>query len=133
MNEELKTWKEIEKELNITSEQETEIQLEMEIIKATIEARKKCNLSQRELGKKTGIQQPVIARIESRARSPQVTTLLKILYPMGYTLKVVPIKKKNKQKKLANYKKIFQNLEKSNYIMYNILELLQKYYIYITI
>ncbi|MGN1310165.1 MAG: helix-turn-helix domain-containing protein [Clostridia bacterium] len=97
MSEEFKSWEEIEKELNITSEQEAEIQLEMDIIKATIEARKKSNLSQRELSKKAGIKQPVIARIESRARSPQVTTLLKILYPMGYTLKVVPIKKENKQ------------------------------------
>lgn len=97
MSEEFKSWEEIEKELNITSEQEAEIQLEMDIIKATIEARKKSNLSQRELSKKAGIKQPVIARIESRARSPRVTTLLKILYPMGYTLKVVPIKKENKQ------------------------------------
>lgn len=97
MNEEFKSWEEIEKELNITSKQEAEIQLEMDIIKATIEARKKNNLSQRELSKKAGIKQPVIARIESHARSPQVTTLLKILYPMGYTLKVVPIKKENKK------------------------------------
>ena len=97
MSEEFKSWEEIEKELNITSEQEAEIQLEMDIIKATIEARKKSNLSQRELSKKAGIKQTVLARIESRARSPQVTTLLKILYPMGYTLKVVPIKKENKQ------------------------------------
>lgn len=63
-------------------------------IKATIEARKKNNLSQRDLSKKTGIKQPAIARIESQNRSPKISTLLKILYPMGYTLKVVPLKKK---------------------------------------
>ena len=45
MSEEFKSWEEIEKELNITSEQEAEIQLEMDIIKATIEARKKSNLN----------------------------------------------------------------------------------------
>lgn len=41
MNKEFKTWDEVEKELKITQEQEAEIQLEMDIIKATIEARKK--------------------------------------------------------------------------------------------
>ena len=81
---------------SLENEQEIEIQLEMDIIRATIDARKTKNLSQRELSKKTGIKQPAIARIESRARSPRVTTLLKLLYPMGYTLKVVPIKKEKK-------------------------------------
>lgn len=94
MRGEISNWDDFEKELDITEEQEKEIQLEMDIIKATIEARKKCNLSQRELSQKAGIKQPAIARIESRKRSPQVSTLLKMLYPMGYTLKVVPIKKK---------------------------------------
>lgn len=84
-------WEDFEKELNITSEQEIEIQLEMDIIKAVIDVRKKSQLSQRDLSKKSGIKQPVIARVESHARSPKVTTLLKMLYPMGYTLKVVPI------------------------------------------
>lgn len=94
MKGEISNWDDFEKELNITEEQETEIQLEMDIIKATIEARKKSNLSQRQLSQKAGIKQPVIARIESRRRSPQISTLLKMLHPMGYTLKVVPIEKK---------------------------------------
>ena len=92
------TWEELRKELNITPEQEEEIQFEKDIIKATIEARKKANLSQRELSEKTGIKQPAIARIESMACSPQASTLIKLLHPMGYTLKVVPIKKKENKK-----------------------------------
>ena len=87
------SWKEVKKELEISSEQAAEIQLEQEIIEATIEARKKCNLTQRELSKKSGIKQPVIARIEKYANSPQTNTLIKLLYPMGYTIKVVPLKK----------------------------------------
>lgn len=94
MGEKFKTWDELEEELNITPEQELEIQLEMDIIKATIEARKKSGLTQRELAKKANVKQPVIARLESRARSPRVSTLMKILYPMGYTLRVLPIEKK---------------------------------------
>ena len=94
MSEKFETWDEFEKELNITPEEELEIQLEMDIIKATIEARKKSGLTQRELAKKANVKQPVIARLESRARSPRVSTLMKILYPMGYTLRVLPIEKK---------------------------------------
>lgn len=87
------TWEKVKENLNISPEQEAEIQLEMDIIEATIEARKKNNLTQRELSKKTGIKQPVIARIEKSIHSPQTNTLIKLLYPMGYTLRVVPLEK----------------------------------------
>ena len=91
MSEKFKNWEDFEKELNITPEQEAEIQLEMDLIKAIIETRKKSKLSQRKLSEKTGIKQPAIARIERRSRSPQVTTLIKLLYPMGYTIRIVPL------------------------------------------
>lgn len=92
------TWEEVRKNLNISPEQEAEIQLEMDIIEATIEARKNSNLTQRELSEKTGIKQPVIARIETAKHSPTTSTLMKLLYAMGYTLKVVPLDKiKNKK------------------------------------
>ena len=90
MTEKFTTWDEFEKSLNITPEQELEIQLQMDIIEATIEARKKNKLTQRELSKKSGVKQPVIARIEKCVNSPQTSTLIKLLYPMGYTLRVVP-------------------------------------------
>lgn len=89
-------WNEVKKGLNISPEQEAEIQLEEEIIEATIEARKKSNLTQRELSKISGIKQPVIARIEKYVNSPQTSTLIKLLYPMGYTIKVVPLKENKK-------------------------------------
>ena len=84
-------WSEFEKELNITEEQEEEIRLEMEIIKA----RESKGISQRELSQLSGIKQPAIARIEKRTNSPSISTLIKLLYPMGYTLKVVSLKEKN--------------------------------------
>ena len=43
------------------------------------------------MSEKSGIVQPSIAKIESFVRIPQYTTLMKLLYPMGYTLKVVPL------------------------------------------
>jgi len=86
-------WKDFRKELNITPEEEAEIELEKDLIKAMIKARKKSNLTQRQLSEKSGIIQPSIAKIESLARSPQASTLIRLLYPMGYTLKVVPLGK----------------------------------------
>lgn len=90
------SWEDVKRDLEITPEQEEEIKLEEAIIEATIEAREKSNLTQRELSKLSGIQQPVIARIEKGVNSPQTNTLMKLLYAMGYTLKVVPLKKDKK-------------------------------------
>lgn len=92
-----KTWEELKEELNITSEQQAEIDLEVEIIQATIDARKHKNITQEELSKKSGLKQSTIARVEKGKHSPTTSTLIRMLHPMGYTLKVVPISyKKNK-------------------------------------
>ncbi len=91
-----KNWKEVRKEVikDFTPEELEEIELEKEVILATIEARKKAGLTQQELSEKTGIIQPSIAKIERFSRVPQYTTLIKLLYPLGYTLRVVPLEKK---------------------------------------
>lgn len=87
------SWEEVRNKINISEEQEAEIQLEKDIIDATIEIRKKNKLTQRELSKRSGIRQPVIARIEKCTNSPQTNTLIRLLYPMGYTIRVVPLEK----------------------------------------
>ncbi len=92
----LKRWEDIEKGFNFTAEEDEQMELELNLIKQTIEARKKAKLTQRELSEKSGIKQPSIAKIESLEHSPQATTLIKLLYPLGYTIKVVPLNKKNK-------------------------------------
>ena len=97
MQKKFENWNEFEKELNITSEQEIEIKLEMDIIKATIEARKRNNISQSELSKKTGIKQPAIARFERGIHSPTISTLIKMLVPMGYGIQIIPLKNKRKK------------------------------------
>ena len=91
-----KKWKEVKKEIesDFTPEEIEEMKLEKQIILATIEARKKASMTQQELSEKTGIVQPSIAKIENFVRTPQYTTLMRLLYPLGYTLKVVPLKKK---------------------------------------
>ncbi|MBP3816661.1 MAG: helix-turn-helix transcriptional regulator [Butyrivibrio sp.] len=57
-----------------------------------IAVRKEQGISQRELGKLTGIKQPVIARIESGQSSPRIDTLVKLLAPLGKTIAVAPLK-----------------------------------------
>ena len=92
----LKKWEDVEKDFNFTPEENAEMELELDIIKATIEARKKANLTQRELSEQSGIKQPSIAKIESLVHSPQASTLIKLLYPLGYNIKVVPLNKVSK-------------------------------------
>jgi len=94
----LKEWKDLKEKIesNFTKEDLEEIELEKEIIRATIKARKDAELTQQELSEKTGIIQPSIAKIEKFKRSPQCSTLIKLLYPLGYTLRVVPLENKKK-------------------------------------
>ena len=94
-----KNWKDVKKEIeaDFTEDDFEEIELEKQVIKATIEARKKANLTQQELSELSGIIQPSIAKIENFVRTPQYTTLMKLLRPMGYTLRVVPLNEKSKK------------------------------------
>ena len=86
---ELKSWKELEKELHYTKQEDAEFELEYEIIKAAIEARKRCNVSQSELAERTGIKQPNINRIETGKVIPKVSTIVKYLDAIDYKLTVV--------------------------------------------
>ena len=94
-----KSWKDVKKEIegNLTQDDLDEIKLEEEIIKATIEARKSAKLTQQELSELSGIVQPSIAKIENFTRTPQYTTLMRLLRPMGYTIKVVPLDENKKE------------------------------------
>ena len=65
--------------------------LRVEIIGEIIKARQDSNLSQMTLSKQSGVKQPIIARMESGASDPRLSTILKILAPLGKTLKIVPI------------------------------------------
>ena len=85
------TWKQIRDELDITKEDEALIALEMDIIKTMVKIREEKGLTQAQLATLCGVKQPVIARLEKSAHSPQVNSVLKILSKLGYTLKVVPM------------------------------------------
>ena len=55
MSEKFKTWNEFEKELNLTPEEKARINFETKLLKTTVEARKKANMTQEELSRKTGL------------------------------------------------------------------------------
>ena len=82
-------------ETRVTPAERERINFEVSIIGKMIEAREEKGLSQRELAELSGIKQPAIARLESLKATPQIDTLFKILYPLGYTLEIVPIKHKH--------------------------------------
>ena len=82
-------WKDFRKELNLTPEEEEIINLEKSLITAVVEAREQSGLTQKQLSELCGIKQPVIARLETAAHSPQINSMIRILKPLGYTLAVV--------------------------------------------
>ncbi len=89
-----KNWKDLREELNLTPEEEAVIRMEKELIETLIEIREKEGITQAELAEKCHVKQPVIARLENGTHSPQINSLLRILVPLGYTLRVMPIKSK---------------------------------------
>ena len=88
------TWKELKKDFVLTQEDQNAIELEKELIRTMINIREEKGLTQSQLAEICNVKQPVIARMESAVHSPQINSLLKILAPLGYTLQIVPINKK---------------------------------------
>ena len=72
------------------------------IIGKMIEAREEKGISQRELASMSGVKQPAIARLESMKTTPQIDTLFKVLYPLGYTIEIVPIASTRRKTELAD-------------------------------
>ena len=68
-------------------------ELERDVIRQVVEARKSQKLSQRVVGERAGIIRETVAKIENNLNSPQINTLIKLLEPIGYTLGVVPLLK----------------------------------------
>ncbi|MBO7674284.1 MAG: DUF2442 domain-containing protein [Atopobiaceae bacterium] len=61
------------------------------LISGVVEARHEKGLSQAKLASAAGVKQPVVARLETGVNSPRLDTLLKVLTPLGKTLKVVDL------------------------------------------
>lgn len=70
------------------------IQPEMDIIKALVDARNSLNLTQKELAKRTGINQADISKIENGTRNPSLNLLKRLADGMGMVLNIEFIPKK---------------------------------------
>ena len=71
------------------------MEMEYDLITEYIHLRKDAKLSQQDLADQSNIIRTTIARIENKMNSPHVKTLLQMLEPLGYTLKIEKIDKKN--------------------------------------
>ena len=61
------------------------------LLSALVSARKNAGLSQKQLEVLSGVAQPCIARTETGATDPKLSTVLKMLEPLGLTLSVTHI------------------------------------------
>ncbi len=98
-----KNWNEMYRNLDsLTPEDREEIGLKVKIVGEIIAARKDIGITQAELEQITGIKQPMIARLENNGNDPQLSTILKLLRPLGMTLGVVPISAPGNAEKPGN-------------------------------
>lgn len=72
----------------------TKEELKNKFIKEFISVRKENNLTQNLFGLYSGVPREKIARIEGKMHSPSIDSLIDILAPIGYTIKIVKIDKK---------------------------------------
>ena len=82
----------------LTPEEKIESDLRVAIIGEIIKARDEQGISQKKLEELSGVKQPVIARMEHGTTIPRLSTVLKVLLPLGKTLAVVPLEDVKKEK-----------------------------------
>ena len=85
------TWEDVRKEM-FTPEEIAESNLRVALIGELVKARKERGLSQKQLEELTGVKQPVIARMENGSTNPNLSTILKVLAPLGKTLYIGDLK-----------------------------------------
>ena len=76
------------------AEEFEEIRPELDIIRALVDARNSQNLTQKELSKRTGINQSDISKIENGTRNPSIRLLQRLAAGMDMTLKIEFVPKK---------------------------------------
>lgn len=65
--------------------------LQYEFICKFVKLRKDLGLTQASLAELSGVLREQIAKIENNLNSPQLNSLIKILKPIGYTVRIVKI------------------------------------------
>ncbi len=88
------TWEEVRSKI-FTPEEMAESDLRIALISELIKARQERGITQRELEAMSGVRQPIIARMENGNTTPNLSTVLKVLAPLGKTLYIGDLPKKN--------------------------------------
>ena len=83
-------WDDLRKEI-FTPEEIAESDMRVAVVSELIKARQAQGLTQKKLEEMSGVKQPVIARLERGTTDPQLSTVIKLLAPLGKTLAVVPL------------------------------------------
>jgi predicted XRE-type DNA-binding protein len=84
------TMEEIWKVSELSEEEIDAIKLKNDIIEKLINVREKQGLTQQALADLCKVKQPFIAKLEGGNTDPQISSLIKVLKPLGYRLAVVP-------------------------------------------
>ncbi len=84
------SWEEVRYRI-FPPEEIAESDLRVALIGELIRARQERGITQKQLEKMSGVTQPVIARLERGTTSPNVSTLMKVLAPLGKKLAIVPM------------------------------------------
>ena len=75
----------------LTPEEIAERNLRVALIGELIKARNERGITQKQLEEMSGVSQPVIARLERGTTSPNISTVMKLLAPLGKKLAIVPL------------------------------------------
>jgi len=87
-----RNWDSIKNDLTSVSQEDwEEIDFQVRLVGEILDARKEKGLTQAELDALCGVNQTHIARIENSKADPQLSTIFRILRPLGKTLAVVDV------------------------------------------
>ena len=75
----------------LTPQEIAESNLRVALIGELIKAREEKGISPKKLEEMSGVSQPVIARLERGTTSPNISTVMKLLAPLGKKLAIVPL------------------------------------------
>jgi len=79
------------RETLLTPEERVQTDIKVALLNEIINARHTNGLTQKELEAVSGVKQPVIARLERGTTDPQLSTLIRVLAPLGKTIAIIPI------------------------------------------
>ncbi|MDR1736534.1 MAG: helix-turn-helix transcriptional regulator [Oscillospiraceae bacterium] len=82
------------REALLTPEERAETDIKVALLGEIVNARQSSGMTQKELEEVSGVRQPVIARLERGSTDPQLSTIIKVLTPLGKTLAIVPLDNK---------------------------------------